>query len=134
MRDDIFFDGASRHYREILCSKCLIPDLYKAGMCKPCWTELHAKVAEAMAKDKLYVICKVGYEYNDEYYFRGEGGSYEKPVKAYRDKKKAAAECDRLNAKWVSSDEGTSVLEGQEEEPDEDLVGYEVVEIDGDVE
>lgn len=59
-----------------------------------------------MAKRTVYIISKIGWEYNDENYYRpeSEGGM---PVKAYNTQEKAQAECDKLNAPLL-------------EEPDED--------------
>jgi hypothetical protein len=50
-----------------------------------------------MAKKTIYIVSKIGWEYNDEVYFRpeSEGGT---PVNAYSTKEKAQAEVDRLNA------------------------------------
>lgn len=43
-----------------------------------------------MEKKIGYLILKVGYEYNDEYYHTGNyGTTYEAPEKVYTDKKKA---------------------------------------------
>lgn len=45
---------------------------------------------------KIYIIQKIGYEYNDEYYDRPEsdGGT---PIEAYKNKKKADEVCKELN-------------------------------------
>jgi hypothetical protein len=50
-----------------------------------------------MAKKIVYIVCKIGWEYNDETYYRpeSEGGT---PVLAYSTKEKAQAECDKRNA------------------------------------
>lgn len=51
----------------------------------------------------LYVIVELGYEYNDEYYYPPECGGGN-PIDAYRSRKKAEAECERLNRGIVESD------------------------------
>jgi hypothetical protein len=50
-----------------------------------------------MAKRTVYIVSKIGWEYNDENYYRpeSEGGM---PVKAYSTREKAQAEVDKLNA------------------------------------
>jgi len=51
----------------------------------------------------VYIVSKIGWEYNDEIYYRpeSEGGT---PVKAYSTKEKAQRECDRLNAPLLKND------------------------------
>lgn len=46
---------------------------------------------------KIFVVAKIGWEYNDQNYFRPESGGVV-PVKGFSTKVKAQAECDRLNA------------------------------------
>jgi hypothetical protein len=43
-----------------------------------------------------FVVTEIGWEYNDEVYYRGEAGGG-KAVTIYRDRAKAQAEADRLN-------------------------------------
>lgn len=56
-----------------------------------------------MATKTVYILSKIGWEYNDETYYRpeSEGGV---PVKAYSTKEKAQAECDKLNAPLLKLD------------------------------
>jgi len=46
--------------------------------------------------DTVYVLMEEGWEYNDEIYFRSEGGSGS-PHSFFTDKEKAQAECDKRN-------------------------------------
>jgi len=50
-----------------------------------------------MAKQTIYIVSKIGWEYNDEVYYRpeSEGGT---PVNAYSTRAKAQEQCDKLNA------------------------------------
>ena len=50
-----------------------------------------------MAKKTVYIVSQIGWEYNDENYYRpeSEGG---KPVLAFSTREKAQAECDKRNA------------------------------------
>lgn len=50
-----------------------------------------------MAKTRVYILSKIGWEYNDENYYRPEceGGT---PVLAFSTIEKAQAECDKRNA------------------------------------
>ena len=50
-----------------------------------------------MAKTTVYILSRIGWEYNDEVYFRpeSEGGT---PIAAYGTKERAQAECDKRNA------------------------------------
>lgn len=50
-----------------------------------------------MAKKTVFVVGKIGWEYNDENYYRPESEGVT-PVKAYSTKEKAQAACDKLNA------------------------------------
>jgi hypothetical protein len=54
---------------------------------------------------KVFIIQKVGWEYNDEYYYRAEseGG---KPQKAFKDRAAAEAECLKLNLKAFDDHQG----------------------------
>ncbi len=51
---------------------------------------------------KVYVINEIGYEYNDEGYNRPEGDAGQ-PVKAFKNKVNADAECKRLNAEHIEN-------------------------------
>lgn len=46
--------------------------------------------------DKLYVVGKIGYEYNDEIYYKGGSGGIE-PVTVYTSKERATAEAQKAN-------------------------------------
>lgn len=54
-----------------------------------------------MAKKTVYIVSKIGWEYNDEVYYRpeSEGGT---PVNAYSTQEKAQKACDKLNAPLVA--------------------------------
>ncbi len=56
-----------------------------------------------MAKKTVFILSKIGWEYNDETYYRPEskGGV---PVKAFSTQEKAQAECDKLNAPLLKND------------------------------
>lgn len=61
---------------------------------------------------KVYIICEVGYEYNDECYDRiddEQSESFGKPTVAYRNKDKAAAECAKLNEKEYAAQYGDHI-------------------------
>jgi hypothetical protein len=88
-----------------------------------------------MATKTVYILSKIGWEYNDETYYRpeSEGGT---PVKAYSTKEKAQAECDKLNAPLLkyNPQDGYCRNARQDEEEQEDEYGcvpitedYEVV-------
>lgn len=52
--------------------------------------------------NKLYIVGELGYEYDDNNYYRGEGsGSY--PRTAYRTEKKAREVCEELNLQEFKS-------------------------------
>lgn len=72
----------------------------------------------------VYIISKVGWEYNDENYYRPQdkGGN---PVKAYRSKEKAQAECDRMNGEWLRTD-GADIRTDYDRPA---AYGYEIVEV-----
>lgn len=72
---------------------------------------------------KLWVIQEIGYEYNDEYWFRSEceGG---KPVTAFKVRDNADAACRRMNAEKAESDS----REGSDGESLTDF--YEVIAVD----
>lgn len=46
---------------------------------------------------KIYVILEIGWEYNDEYYYRPESGGG-KPIEAYFDETLANERCVKKNA------------------------------------
>lgn len=74
---------------------------------------------------KLFTIVKVGWNYNDEYYYREESGGGT-PIKAYRTLASAEEELDKLNGKWlrtIGKDMRT------EDRSDENPVGYEIVQL-----
>jgi siderophore synthetase component len=56
-----------------------------------------------MATRTVYVVSKIGWEYNDENYYRpeSEGGL---PVLVFSTKEKAQAECDKRNAPLLKED------------------------------
>ena len=58
------------------------------------------KREKAKLLGKAWVIQKIGWEYNDEYYYRGEsqGG---KAIKVYFDKQQAVTDCDLMNKEQV---------------------------------
>lgn len=49
---------------------------------------------------KVYVIGRVGWEYNDEVMYRAEGGG-SLPTQAFRDKQKAENFCKQKNIEWI---------------------------------
>lgn len=59
-----------------------------------------------MAKKIGFCVIKIGWEYNDENYYRADSGGGN-PVKVFSTREKAKAECDRWNAKsgGVKNDE-----------------------------
>lgn len=50
-----------------------------------------------MARKTVYLVSRIGWEYNDENYFRGETGGGT-PVLGFTTREKAQAECDKRNA------------------------------------
>jgi hypothetical protein len=59
------------------------------------------KREKAKLVGKAWVIQRIGWEYNDEYYYRGEsqGG---KALKVYFDKSRAVTDCDLMNKDQVA--------------------------------
>lgn len=55
------------------------------------------KAEKALLTRKAWVIQEIGWEYNDEYYYRGnsEGGT---PLKVYFAHDKALVDCAKMNA------------------------------------
>lgn len=49
---------------------------------------------------KVYVIGRVGWEYNDEVMYRGEGGG-SVPTMAYKNKEVAEKACSDMNIEWL---------------------------------
>lgn len=62
---------------------------------------------------KVYIVSKIGWEYNDEYYYRpeSEGGL---PVEAYKDRSKAELRCIELNTKEFDAETVTYTGKGEE--------------------
>ena len=77
---------------------------------------------------KVFVIIEKGFSYDDEYYSEHEGDAG-KPIKAFRQKANADAECAKLNVERKK----TSPLEGYDGEFDEYHVVREVEVSDSDV-
>ncbi len=71
---------------------------------------------------KLHIISAIGWEYNDEYYYRPESHGGE-PQKAYRDPAQARSECDRMNGEAMRSSKGMVDDDG------DPCLHYEVIEI-----
>lgn len=86
------------------------------------------KHEKALLTRKAWVIQEIGWEYNDEYYYRGnsEGGT---PLKVYFEHTKALAACAQMNAAKLKEEKAS-------EYPMEDTNGkvikdfYEVVEVE----
>lgn len=93
--------------------------------------EEEKKMAAKVQKgEKLYAIIEIGWEYNDEHYYRGESGGGT-PTKVYRSKERAEDELDRLNGKWLRTvGNNMSFEEGFDSAP----CGFELVEIEADLE
>lgn len=55
------------------------------------------RAEKALLTKKAWVIQEIGWEYNDEYYYRGnsEGGT---PLKVYFEHNKAMVDCAKMNA------------------------------------
>ena len=68
------------------------------------------QITKKKIKEKVYILVKIGWEYNDEYYYRpeSEGG---RPVLAFRDFGKASAECNRRNTKASKASSGYFITE-----------------------
>jgi hypothetical protein len=76
-----------------------------------------------MAKRTVFIISKIGWEYNDETYFRPEceGGT---PVLAFSTIEKAQTECDKRNAHLKNNKgEDGYVTEALDNEVDVDEYG-----------
>ena len=76
-----------------------------------------------MAKKTVYIVSKIGWEYNDETYYRpeSEGGT---PVLAFSTQAKAQAECDKRNAHLKdNTGEDGYVTEALDNEVDVDEYG-----------
>lgn len=79
---------------------------------------------------KIYIIVEVNWEYNDEYYYRPEGGGGS-PIEAYYDEAKAKKRCAVLNKKdsgMTMEDDNGENEEGEYGSPAQPL--YEVKTID----
>jgi len=82
----------------------------------------------AKAKKIGYVVMQIGWEYNDEYYYRPdcEGG---KPVKVFNTQKEAQAERDRFNNHSVHENEHSGYP--MTDQDDKAIANfYEVVEVE----
>lgn len=79
---------------------------------------------------KIYILCRLGYEYNDETYDQ-HGSS---PKKAFHIKENALKECERLNKKLFDENKNSKypMYNGWGKNPEEYLITkfYEVVEVD----
>lgn len=87
-----------------------------------------------MAKKTVYILSKIGWEYNDETYYRSEheGGT---PMLAYSTREKAQAECDRRNAHLANNKgEDGYVTEALNDEPEDQIDEYGCVPIKADFE
>ena len=89
-----------------------------------------------MAAKTVFILSKIGWEYNDETYYRPESEGVT-PLRAYSTKEKAQAECDKLNAPLLkkNSDDGY-LREARRHEEGQDRYGcvpitedYEVVSV-----
>ena len=62
-------------------------------------------MAAAEPTTKAYIVQRIGWNYNDEYFYRGEGEEDDVPVKAFRDRARAEAHLRQLHdeeaADWV---------------------------------
>ena len=73
---------------------------------------------------KLYVVCEYGWEYDDNYYYQGENNGAE-PLKAYKSKEKAEADCRARNSARLRSywdDDARGIAEHVSEGSWENLV------------
>ena len=75
---------------------------------------------------KIHVVSEIGWEYNDENYFRPESGGV-KPLRGYKNKATAETECDKLNAD-ANKDINTERFVDDEGQPI--TIHYEVVSIE----
>lgn len=71
---------------------------------------------------KAFLIVKVGYEYNDEYYVRPD--SPDEVQRGLTDKTKALDIIDRLNGKYLRENDDLTTEDGQV------LIPYKLVEVD----
>lgn len=63
---------------------------------------MSSKSVEKEQTGKLYIVVEESFEYNDEWYYKaGDGGE---PLKAFRNKANADAECLRMNAERRTKD------------------------------
>lgn len=62
-----------------------------------------------MATKTIYILSEIGWEYNDENYYRPESGGGT-PVKAYSTREKAQDECNKLNARLMSRNKDESYM------------------------
>lgn len=86
------------------------------------------KAEKAMLTRKAWVIQEIGWEYNDEYYYRGnsEGGT---PKKVYFDHARAVVDCAMLNAaKWKEQQDTRYLMQNSGGELIRDF--YELVEVE----
>ena len=70
-------------------------------------------------KKTVHVVSKIGWEYNDEYFFRPECGGGT-PVKGYLSLVEAQEECDRLN-KEATKDSSDYFVREPENDEERDL-------------
>jgi hypothetical protein len=71
-----------------------------------------------------YIVQKIGWQYNDEYYYQGEDGGGT-PEMAFQDKAKAEACADQLNAKEMSGNNiGSYCSDGDLSNIIEDVAGF----------
>jgi hypothetical protein len=61
--------------------------------------------------NKGYIVLEVGWEYNDEYYYSGNGNTYEAPSEVFTDKEKADALCKKRNIKAYKGTELASYIQ-----------------------
>jgi len=53
----------------------------------------------------MYVLVRIGFEYNDEVYYNNQGGSNGEPVKVFHDKKLANLYCQKKNIEELKRNE-----------------------------
>lgn len=86
-----------------------------------------------MATKTVYILSKIGWEYNDETYYRpeSEGGT---PVFAFTTEEKAQKECDKRNAHLKDNKgEDGYIHEALDGETDVDEYGYVPIKADFEV-
>ncbi len=86
------------------------------------------KAEKALLTRKAWVLQEIGWEYNDEHYYRGnsEGGTAQK---VYFDHAKALVECARLNQERSKEEsESKYPMEGSDGYPIKEF--YELVEVE----